>query len=409
MLRIIFLTILIAGLQCSLSAKKKDKAGRPYVVMLSMDAFRWDYPELYNTPNLDSIAKVGVKAKSLEPCFPSKTFPNHYSMATGLYPENHGIVQNNFIDPELGAYRLGDREAVQNADFYGGEPIWVTAEKQGVNAACYFWPGSEAPVKGIYPSVWKKYDGSVPFKARVDSVISWLNKPIEQRPHLIMWYLQEPDGVSHEYGPKSKETKEMVESIDRLIGYFCREINKLSIADSINLIFTADHGMGEISPEKAISLEEHVKEKWISDVKGANPVLLLRPASKEYVDSIQHALANIKELDCWKKEEVPVRLHYRNNDRIYDVVCAAHPGWSIYWKTKNYGSGGTHGFDPAFKDMHAVFYAAGPAFRKDYIHQSFINVDLYSLLTEILYLKPAKTDGNLKNVKGMLIGKTKKR
>jgi len=171
---------------------------KPYLVILSMDGFRWDYPEKVATPNLDSVAAVGVKAKSIIPSFPTKTFPNHYTMVTGLYPDHHGIVQNEFYDPESGRYyRIGDRKAVMDGTFYGGEPIWVTAEKQDVKSASYYWVGSEAEIGGVRPAYWKEYDGKVPFENRIDSVISWLRLPEEKRPHLILLYFDEPDGYGH--------------------------------------------------------------------------------------------------------------------------------------------------------------------------------------------------------------------
>ncbi len=399
------LFLLILAFQATAQNSVKYKTDVPYLVVLSMDAFRWDYPEKYHTPHLDSIAAHGVKAESLQPAFPSKTFPNHYTMATGLYPQNHGIVQNVFTDPELGNYSLGNRKAVQNARFYGGEPIWVTAEKQGVRSACYYWPGSEAPVKGIYPSAWKAFDASVPFAARADSVVAWLKKPAAQRPHLIMWYIEEPDATSHAFGPDSKETKQTVEEIDQLIGTFMKEINALPIADSINLVFTADHGMAKISEEKAIPLNNFIKDNWILAVQGSNPVFLIQPSSPAFADSIQQALSVAEHLNCWKKSEVPEYLHYGKNERIFDIVCAAKPGWSIYWKKTNYGNGGAHGYDPRVKEMHAIFYATGPAFKNGYLHPVFENVNLYSLFAAILHLEPANNDGKLKNVEDMLLVK----
>ncbi len=398
----IILILLLVAFQVSAQHSSRYKTNAPYLVVLSMDAFRWDYPQLYHTPNLDSIAQIGIKAESLQPAFPSKTFPNHYSMATGLYPQHHGIVQNIFTDSLLGEFKLSDRAAVQNANFYGGEPIWVTAENQNIRSACYYWPGSEAPIKGVHPSFWKDYDESVSIEDRADSVIAWLQKPAEQRPHLIMWYYEQPDEISHDYGPNSPETEKMVEYLDSIIGDFCRKINALPFADSINLVFTADHGMAEISKDKSISLDDYIPDAWISDVKGSNPVYFIQPVNQAFSDSIQQALSTLQQIDCWKKTEIPQYLHFGDNDRIFDLVCSAKPGWSIYWKKNRYANGGAHGYDPMFKDMHAVFYASGPAFKSNYIQPTFGNVNLYALFAEILKLKPVKTDGRLEEVKEML-------
>ena len=211
--------ILVIFVACTGKNLKSNATNDVYVVMLSMDGFRWDYPERLETPNLDYIARRGVRAEYIKPAFPSKTFPNHYSMATGLYPDNHGIVDNNFYCPDLNlTFRLGNRQAVENPAFYGGEPIWVTAEKQGITSASYFWVGSEAPVMGIQPTYWKRFDGRVPFINRIDTVLHWLQLPDQKRPRLIMFYFQEPDTQGHETGPVSSEVDQIVLQLDSLLG-----------------------------------------------------------------------------------------------------------------------------------------------------------------------------------------------
>ena len=381
--------------------EKNYRTNIPYLVVLSMDGFRWDYPLIYDTPSLDSIAASGVKSQELIPCFPSKTFPNHYSMATGLYPEHHGIVQNSFYDTVLGEYRLSDRKAVSNPEFYFGEPIWVTAEKQFIRSACFYWPGSEAPIKGVYPDIYKEYDGSVSFEARIDSVITWLEKPVKERPHLVMWYFDEPDHTGHEYGPESLQTKRMVEHIDSLVGIFCRKIRSLSIADSVNLVFTSDHGMQPISPDRAIALDRLLKDRWVNRVGGANPVLMIDP-NAGCSDSIMLALKNTRHLKIYTKSSLPKSLHYSDSDRIFDIVCVADSAWSIYWKAGHFSTGGTHGYDPSNRNMHAVFYATGPAFVKNYVAPPFQNIHLYPLFARILGLVPATTDGSLPPTAAML-------
>lgn len=378
------------------------KVDAPYLVVLSMDGFRWDYTNLYYTPTLDSIANVGVKAQSMMPSFPSKTFPNHYTMATGLYPEHHGIVLNSFTDPHLGAYSLSKRGAVQNPAFYLGEPIWVTAEKQGLRSACFFWPGSEAPIQGYYPDIWKVYDGSVSYQSRIDSVVAWLQKPAPNRPHLVMWYVDEPDHVGHKYGPESLKTRQTVERLDSLLGVFCRKINQLPCKDSVNLVFTADHGMGAISPDREMNLRSHLNDEWVSETKGGNPVIMIQPTPGNR-DKIVAALQRVAHLNVYTRESMPESLHYNESNRIFDVVCVADSAWSIYWDRARFPSGGTHGYDPVNRDMHALFYAVGPAFKQHYQQATFQNINLYALFAEILGLSPAKTDGNLDEVKGMLV------
>ena len=379
---------------------------KPYVVMLSLDGFRWDYPQKANTPNLDRIAEIGVRAESLRPCFPTKTFPNHFSIATGLYPDNHGIVLNNFYDSAMDiSYSLGNRESVENGDFYGGEPIWVTAENQGVITASYFWVGSEAPVKGVQPTYWKSYEHNFPFTQRVDSIIAWLSLPEEKRPHLITWYMDEPDSKGHQLGPDNPDLIPLISYLDSLVGDFMNKLYALEIGDDVNFIVTSDHGMEQISPDRVVRLADHINLDHISRINGSNPVYCLS-ASPGYKEEIANKLNNIAHISSWKHGQLPERLHYGTNSRIGDFVVVADSSWSVTINSnpKRF-SGGTHGFDNNNKDMHAIFYAAGPAFKTGFLQPTFNNIDIYPLIAEIMYLKPATVDGNILNVSGMLSNK----
>ncbi len=394
---------LIFTILLTLGCSKQKENKQPYVVMLSVDGFRWDYPDSVATPNLDKMAEIGVKAKSIIPSYPTKTFPNHYSMATGLYPDHHGIVMNSFYDPDLDAYySIGDRKSIENPEFYGGEPIWVTAEKQGMKSASYFWVGSETPIKGIQPSIWKKYEHHFPFEQRLDSVISWLQLPEEKRPHLITWYIHEPDGVGHKYGPQAPETRKTLRYLDSLIGVFNHKISQLPNAKDLNIIVTADHGMGPIYPDSCVYLDKIIPKNWIEIVEGGNPAFNIK-AKEGCIDSIMDILKQTAHIQAWKAEEIPQRLHYGSNPRVLDINVVADSAWSVDLSTnKKYASGGTHGYDNQNTDMHAIFYAYGPAFKKNHIQPSFNNVDLYILIANILGLQPEATDGDFDHVKGML-------
>ncbi len=306
----------------SIAQEAKDN----YVIMLSLDGFRWDYPTLYNTPNLNKIAQEGVKAKSLIPCYPSKTFPNHYSMATGLHPDNHGIVNNSFYDPDLGFYSIGDRQSVEFPDFYFGEPIWITAEKQGVKSASFYWVGSETQIKGMQPTYWKKYNQRVPLAYRIDTVIHWLNLPIEQRPRLITFYYHEPDWTSHDFGPESPQTKASVERIDSLLGIFIGKVKALPIASKVNVIIVSDHGMAKIN--KFINLSEFVKKEWFDVISGGNPVYSLQPKVQYYGEALA-TLKKIKNIKVWERDSIPLRYHYGKNKRVCDILVEADLGYGI--------------------------------------------------------------------------------
>lgn len=377
-----------------------------YVVMLSLDGFRWDYSQLVDTPSLESIARDGVKMESLQPSFPSKTFPNHYSIATGLYPDNHGLVQNSFYDPEMDRYyQISDREAVEDGAFYAGEPIWVTAENQGLRTASFFWVGSEAPVQGIYPTRWKHYDHNFPYEARVDSVIAWLNLPKKERPRLITWYYPEPDGVGHRYSPESSEVKDMVGYLDSLVGDFLHKIDALPIADQINVIVTSDHGMARISGDKAIYFDELIEPTWLDTSIGSNPVWMFDP-KEGYKDSVLLNLRKHPHLHVWEKDSIPEHLNYGSNPRVMEIVASPDINWSTGWSAEGGHSdyvGGTHGYEPQYKDMHGIFYARGPAFKEGYVHPTTENVNIYPLLAKILGLQPAETDGKLENVQHMMV------
>jgi Uncharacterized proteins of the AP superfamily len=383
-----------------------------YVVLVSMDAFRWDYPRIYHTPNLDKMAKVGVSAKSLVPCFPSKTFPNHYSMATGLYPDHHGIINNSFYAPEFDeSFSLNNQKTRFDPKFYGGEPVWNTAERQGVRSSSFFWVGSEVPVNGRQPSIWKPYNGGVPFSNRVDSVVSWLKLPVAVRPHLVLLYFQEPDKVSHTNGPICKETKAVVEALDSLIGVLRIKLAALPQGAKVNLIVVSDHGMAPISKDRVVELAAAIKSEWVDRVKADNPAMNIK-AKPQFIDSVYNALKRMPHIMAWKSSEVPARLNYGKNPRTLDFTVVADSLWSVTWKLDQEDIDdflkGTHGYDPEYKDMHGIFYACGPLFRKGYKTPSFENLNVYNIVCRVLGIVPSPNDGNPKVLDWIFLDKVKK-
>ncbi len=374
-----------------------------YVILVSMDGFRWDYADKVPTPNLDYIEGHGVKAQGLVPCFPSKTFPNHYSIATGLYPDEHGIVNNSFYDPWMDEeYAIRNREAVTNPDFYGGEPIWVTAEKQDVTTASFFWVGSEAPIQGICPTYWKQYSKQIPFSDRIDTVIYWLSLPEKERPHFITLYFEEPDAIAHTYGPESRQIDSTILVMDSLMGVLIHKLQQLTHYPLINLIILSDHGMGSISEKKVIFLTDYLQEGWVENYYGSNPNYNIS-TSEDCLDLAYQALRKVDHITTWKARKMPKYLHYGQNPRCGDLVVVADSGWSVRWdKRGHYDYGGTHGYVPENRDMHAIFYAMGPSFKSGYSQPIFSNLDIYPLIAHILDLKPAKTSGRMKKIKNML-------
>jgi predicted AlkP superfamily pyrophosphatase or phosphodiesterase len=397
--------IAFAAILFTLSGFRKDsrKPFRNYVVLVSFDGFRWDYNEKYFTPNLNKLASEGVKADRLIPSFPTKTFPNHYTIVTGLYPDHHGLIENSFQADDVGQYyRMGDRSAVENPAFYGGEPVWVTAQKQGVRAASFFWVGSEAPVSGMHPSYWKKYDGTITYEAKIDTVIKWLGYPEEKRPELVTLYFDEPDITSHDFGPLSAETGKVVSSLDSIVGIIRLKLAALPYAKKINLIVLSDHGMGPVSSDKYVNLREIVPARMIKSVSGGNPVYLIKPAEGKK-DSILNLLNTVKGLKAWSKSKLPEKWHYGNNQRIPEIVVVADSSWSI--GIRPVGSsiyGGAHGYDNYDSDMFSIFYAVGPSFKKGFKFEELNNTDIYNLICRILDIIPAKNDGNPDHIRRML-------
>lgn len=384
--------------------KKKHTQSAPgnYVVMLSLDGFRWDYSDFIETPNLNFLAKKGVKAEGLQPAFPSKTFPNHYSIATGLYPGNHGLVSNSFYAPDLNKYyAIRDRKAVENPDFYKGEPIWVTAEAQQLKTASYFWVGSETKIKGYHPTIYKKYEQTFPYMQRVDSVISWLSLPYKERPRLITWYLHQPDNYGHIYGPKSKEVKEVVMQIDTLLGVFLQKMQTLSIKDSINFIIVSDHGMTATDSNKVVYLSDYLQKRWIDTLIGSNPVHYIYTKEK-YKDSICESLKDVEGLSAWKREDIPERFHLKQSKRIGEVIIVADSTWSNLATPESKLIKGIHGYDNANKDMFGIFFAYGPDFKENYNAGKLVNVDIYNLIAHLLKIQPAPNDGKPERIMHIL-------
>lgn len=371
-----------------------------YTVVVSLDAFLWDYPALCQTPNLDSIAAKGVRCV-MEPSYPASTFPNHYTIATGLVPDHHGIVNGSFWCPETGKkYSMSDSLVRYNPDYYLGEPIWVTAEKARVTTASIYWVGSDVAIKDTYPTHYFVWDRPrLSYEERADEAVRLLSLPEDQRPRLVMVYIDDPDMTSHAYGPDAPETKAMVERLDSLMGSLYRKLMSLPIADKINLIVTADHGMTEISPERFVNIRDYVKEDWCEYVIGSAPTNIYTKGN--CADSVYQALVGVEHISVWKHGAVPEEYNYGTSNRTGDVIVAPDLGWQFGFSPRTLK--GAHGFSPKEKDMQVSFTAVGPSFKAGYWCDTvaFKNIDIYPMLADILGITPAKTDGKLENTKSI--------
>lgn len=382
---------------------------KPTVILLSLDGFRADYLEKYPSPNLNELARTGVRAKWLIPSFPSKTFPNHYTMATGLYPEHHGIVENNVYD--FGAiFKIDRLEEVENPRWWLGEPIWVTAEKQKQIAASYFFPGSSTAIEGVKPSYYRTFNGKVPNEMRVEKLLAWFDLPAEKRPTMMTLYFSDVDDAGHEFSPDAEETGYAVRNVDRLVGLLYDGLKQRKIADKVNLIIVSDHGMASVNQSNIVNLEDYFDLKDAEQILWTGEIVQIFPKENK-LDEIAAQLKSVKNATCWKKAEIPERLHYNEGNRIAPIVCSANEGWILTnserfkdaQKRENFNRPvGAHGYDNQLASMRALFIAHGAAFRKNKVAEPFANVEIYNLMCRILGLTPAKNDGNFDNVKNLL-------
>ncbi len=400
-----FLFILFVALSIAASCRKPAEN---YTVILSLDGFRWDYPEYYDTPFLDSLGAAGVSAR-MEPSYPASTFPNHYTLATGLVPDHHGIVNNRFWDPEREyGYSMGDTLCRYDPHYYLGEPIWITAQKQGVKTGNVYWVGSDIAIKDTYPTYYRRWDDQPHwnFDERVDEIVRLMSLPEKDRPHLVMGYFDEPDHTGHGFGPISVEVKEVVEQMDSLIHRLYLRLKALPYGDKINFIVLSDHGMEDISPERFVCRTDLVPEEWVERCVGASPTSIF--VKEGYVDSLYNRLSGVEHLSVWKHGEVPAELNYGTSNRLGDIIVAPDLGWQFN-RFPARKPGGAHGYSPKEPDMMVIFRAAGPDFKQGYEapftegeQSAFRNVDIYPLLCRLLGVKPAVTDGDINRIDKIL-------
>jgi predicted AlkP superfamily pyrophosphatase or phosphodiesterase len=375
-----------------------SSAGGP-LILISLDGWRWDYDKKAPTPNLQRLIARGVRAEGLVPTFPSKTFPNHYSVVTGLYPAHHGIVANTIYDPQTELrFSLSDRASVGDARWWGGEPIWNTVQRQGKRAATLFWPGSEAPIGGMRPAYWKLYDGKLANDARVDQVLAWLDLPAGERPVFITCYFSDTDTAGHDDGPDSPALREAVVRLDAILGRLLDGLQARGLDERVNVVVTSDHGMAATSPDRAIVIDDYV-DAATSDIIDVNPTVGVVPRTVP-VDQVYARLKSAHpRLRVYRREETPAHWRYRDNPRIPPIVGVADEGWVVVRQRAGQPrptvrAGGAHGYDPQAQSMHGLFVAAGPAFRRGVTVPAFENVHLYNALAAALAVQPAPNDGD---------------
>jgi ectonucleotide pyrophosphatase/phosphodiesterase family protein 5 len=400
----IFLTgILLLALSFSADAQQKQ-----CTILISFDGFRWDYLDRHLTPTIDSLWRQGVRASSLEPVYPSKTFPNHLAIVTGMYPEHHGIIQNDFWDRPAGRrYKISDTVEVRDSRWYRGEAIWETAKKNGKVSASYFWPGSEISQDDRHPDYFERYNQNRPYTERVNGVLRWLSLPVGKRPDIITLYFDATDTQGHRYGPDSPEVNAAIAQLDSMIALLIGGLDRLKQIDSTNIILVSDHGMTGIDVSRTIVIDEVLAgEKYTTQWNG--PTMLLESRNgrdREIADILKKKL---KHASVYLKNEVPEYFHFSKNEHITPVIISADLGWSLAPSAVSakdsvaYGKG-NHGYDSREKDMHGYFVASGPAFKKSAKVGTLKNIDIYPLICHLLNIAPnSAADGRLEQIKSVL-------
>ncbi len=360
------------------------------VVLVSLDGFGWDSTQTSVVRNLLAIAAHGASGPMI-PSFPTTRAPNLYTLATGLYPEHHGIVAESFYNEDH-TKRFSSEDPASRTDgsWYGGTPLWVLAEQQGMRSACLFWPGSEAEIHGFRPAFSLREQDKIPNAARVDQALALLRLPEAQRPHFIALSLADVAHAGHASGPESPQTRAAVKQADAQVGRL-----RAGLAASrlpVDLVVVSDAGM--LATEgRWISLDTYAD---LSKFATAGSLLYApsdADAARTY-EKLKIADANFK---VYRRADVPRELHANTNPRIGDPVIVADAPVAI----RAHGPGtpapdrGSDGYDPRqFPEMRAIFYAEGPDIRAGVRLKPFENTNVFPLLAAILGLQHPPVDGS---------------
>jgi ectonucleotide pyrophosphatase/phosphodiesterase family protein 5 len=387
-------------------ARDATSADSP-LILVSIDGFRADYLDRGITPNLSALAAAGVRATRMTPSFPSVTFPNHYTLVTGRYPDHHGIVNNTFEDAHIpgGVFRMSSKD---EAWWDEATPIWVSAERQGVATATEFWPGSEVAIHGAKPGRWEAYTAMKFGDQRVDTLLGWLSDPPATRPRFATLYFDLVDTAGHLHGPDSPEVNRAIAATDASIGRLVAGLKARGL--NANLIIVADHGMASVAPQRTVVLDD------IADMSAVHVVFtdavsgIDIPPTQAGADARAKLLAPHDHLTCWNKADVPARFHYGANPRVPDVVCAAEVGWLVEtresMRKRHLPLLGEHGYDNAAPQMGALFIAEGSAFKRGITIPPFENVDVYPLMVSLLGIQGEPNDGRLSDLKPILTARS---
>ncbi len=391
----------------SLSAACRASEESTPLVLISLDGFRFDYIEKHDAKNIQAIAQQGVRAERMQPSYPSKTFPNHITLVTGMYPSRHGLVHNSFYDPDLkDVYKMG--KAKQQPLWLQGTPIWIYAEKNNLRSATYFWPESDAKIDGLLPSYYFPYNKSTPYQDRIDEMIRWLKLPEEQRPRFVTGYFSLVDSKGHDFGPNSPQVKRSVKIVDEFIGQLKRRIDTELDMD-VNLVLVSDHGMAKVDTRKKINWEVLKGTEGFKVINGSTQLMLYAKegvGNQDIVNTVNSLNQQSRgKFEAFAKDQLPAKLHYQGNARIADIIVETHPPFMFsdarHLRNK---TNGMHGYDPyKFPEMGAIFIANGPAFKQGLTIPSFENIHVFPLLATVLGIPiPQNIDGRVEVLEPIL-------
>lgn len=406
-MRILFRTGLLAFalLASACATRSPSTAAVPTqpatLLLVSVDGLRPADVTPAQMPVLDALGNANVRAEGMRPSYPSLTFPNHYTLVTGRRPDHHGIIHNSMEDAHLGEFRLNNRDAVGNGDWWqGGAPVWTSVQRAGLRAATMFWPGSEAEIEGVRPWRWRAYDGAISAADRVAQVLEWLRLPAAERPRFVTLYFDVVDHASHDHGPDSAQARAARAGVDAALGQLLDGLRDARQLDTTNLVIVSDHGFETVPPGHSIAVDDMAPPE-LAQAVSVGQVIGFAPRAGKNADAERLLLGRHAQYQCWRKGELPAHWHYGSHPRIPAIICQMAPGWDALFvkahatrQQQGYARG-SHGYDPLLPAMRATFIASGPAFRAGTRLPVFDNVDVYPLLMRLLALPPEDNDGDI--------------
>ena len=400
-----FLALLLSLCACSTppartasTAPATAADATPALLLVSIDGLRADALGGGDTPTLDRLAAGGVRAQWMRPSYPVLTFPNHFTLVTGLRPDHHGVVHNTMKDPVLGRFTVADAEAARTPGWWQAQPLWTGATRAGIVTGVWAWPGVVAPIDGVLPRHLHAFDADIPLQPRIDAIATWMTAPGDERARFTAVYLEQVDQAGHDSGPSADATREAIREVDAAIGELLARLDAAGIA--FDVVVVSDHGMAEV-PEGHYLAVEDMASREEAEVVSVGQVIGLAPREGHEAKVTARLAGRHPHYQCWRRQDIPARLHYGSHPRVPALVCQMDEGWNALpraWLDRRDADGshdrGAHGYDPDSPTMRAVFIAHGPSFREGVVLPPFDNIDVYPLLARRLGIAPQPNDGD---------------